>query len=493
MLTREEIKAIYDQGPEAVIALVERLCAVIASQQQQMAPLQAQVATLQARVKDLEDQLALNSRNSSQPPSSDTLAPRTRSLRTPSGRTPGAQPGHPGQTLKLVATADRVVRHAPEACRQCGAPLEAVAGSEGGERRQVFDLPPLKLEVTEHRLVHKRCPSCGQDNHGAFPADVTTLTQYGPEIKALAVLLVHGQLLPWQRTCELLGDVFGHPIAEGTLQEALRECAAGLQEPEQAIKQAITQAPVAHFDETGCSVADERQWLHTASTPQLTHYATHPKRGVEATQDIGILPKFVGTAHHDAYASYFHYDCAHALCNAHHLRELTFVQERMGQAWATELKSLLLEIKTAVKQAQQAGQSSLPESQQEEFITRYRQGLAAGLALPENQPPPPAGKRGRVKQNKAKNLLDRLQKYEAETLAFMRDFRVAFDNNQAERDLRMVKVQQKVSGCFRTTSGAQIFCRIRGYISTMKKQGVHILFALKNVFSGKPLMPELSG
>jgi transposase len=444
-------------------------------------------------VKELEDQMALDSRNSSNPPSSDPPGPRTRSLRETSGRKPGAQPGHPGHTLKLVATPDRVVRHAPEACSRCGAPLEDVIGREGGERRQVFDLPPLKLEVTEHRLMHKPCSWCGQENQGVFPADVPTLTQYGPEIKALAVLLVQGQLLPWQRTCQLLSDLFGQPIAEGTLPAALQECAAGLQETESAIKQAIRQAEVAHFDETGCYVADQRHWLHTASTARLTHYATHPKRGTQATQEIGILPGFTGTAQHDASASYFHYPCAHALCNAHHLRELTFIQERMGQAWAGQMKRLLLEIKTAVEAAQQAGHNRLPDSQQQEFVTRYRQVLEAGLALPENQPPPPNGHRGRVKQTKAKNLLDRLAKYEAETLAFMRCWSVAFDNNQAERDLRMVKVQHKVSGCFRTTSGAQMFCRIRGYISTMKKQGVHILSALKSVFSGHPLMPELSG
>jgi transposase len=475
------------------MALVERLCAVIAPHQQQITQLQAEVATLRARVKALEDQLALNSHNSSKPPSSDAPGPRTRSLREPSRRQPGAQPGHPGRTLKLAAAPARVVRHAPQACHRCGTWLAAVAGTEGSERRQVFDVPPLKLEVTEHRVVHKTCPTCGHENQGVFPADVTTLAQYGSEIKALAVLLVHGQLLPGQRTCQLLSDLFGQPIAEGTLPAAIQDCAAGLQEVEAAIKQAITQAAVAHFDETGCSVADQRQWLHTASTRHLTHDATHPKRGAEATQAIGILPHLTGTAQHDAFASSFTYDCAHAMCNAHHLRELTFIQERMGQVWAAEMKRLLREIKTAVEAAQQAGHSRLSEGQQQEFITRYRQVVAAGLALPENQPPPPSGHRGRVKQTKAKNLLDRLHKYEAETLAFMRDFRVAFDNNQAEPDLRMVKVQQKVPGCFRTTNGAQMFCRIRGHLSTMKKQGVHILSALKSVFSGKPLMPEWSG
>lgn len=255
------------------------------------------------------------------------------------------------------------------------------------------------------------------------------------------------------------------------------------------IKAAVTKAPVANFDETGFYVSARREWLHVASTPLLTYYSPHAKRGSVACDEIGILPNFSGRAIHDAWGTYFKYSCLHGLCNAHHLRELTFVEEQLKQAWGKEMKDLLLDIKQNVEQAREDGANSLPEMQQREFESAYDRVIASGLALPENQPPPPNGKRGRQKQSKAKNLLDRLSQHKAETLAFMYDFAVPFDNNQAERDLRMVKVQQKISGCFRSSAGAKAFCRIRGYISTMKKQGRNVLAALSSVFAGQPLSP----
>ena len=479
MLTREEIGSVYEQGPEAVIALIAGLC--------------TQLTELTARVKELEERLTLDSHNSSKPPSSDPPANRARSSRTPSGKKPGAQPGHPGTTLKAVETPEHVVQHAPEACAGCGAALAGIPGVETADRRQVFELPPLKLEVTEHRVLEKTCPRCGRVSGGEFPATVTPGTQYGEGLKAVAVYLLNYQLLPWQRACELLGDLVHQPLAEGTLHAALQSCATGLTEIDEAIKRALTHAAVGHFDETGLYVADRRQWLHVASTPRLTHYAAHPQRGAVATAEIGILPQFHGRAMHDAFAPYFGYPCAHALCNAHHLRELTFVHEQLGQAWAGALKDLLREIKHAVEHAQAAGATSLPVAVSQQFEAAYAHLLNEGLHLADNQPPPPTGQRGRRKQSKAKNLLERLSKYRRETLAFMEDFRVPFDNNLAERDLRMMKVQQKVSGCFRTPAGAQVFCRIRGYISTMKKQGQHVLTALKSVFTGQPVMPALQG
>lgn len=477
MLTRDEIRAVYDQGPEAVIELVESLA--------------AQIATLSARVKALEDRLATNSRNSSKPPSSDAPAHRTRSLRTPSGKKPGAQVGHPGTTLTMTDTPDHVVTHAPALCVSCGASLAEVAGMETPQRRQVFDLPPLRLEVTEHRVLVKPCPACGAPNAGQVPDEVKPGAQYGAGVKALAVCLQQEQLLPMERTCQLLGDLFGQPIAEGTLQAALEECAQVLEPIESQIKQAITQAAVAHFDETGCSVAGHRDWVHVASTDQLTHYAVHPKRGCAATDEIGILPAFSGRAVHDAYGTYTPYECQHALCNAHHLRELTFLHEVEGCAWAGPFQELLSTIKTAVDEAREAGASHLPATQREAFEAHYQHLLEEGFAEEALKPPPPSGQRGRKKQSKAKNLLDRLDQRREEVLAFMYDFTVPFDNNQAERDLRMVKVQQKVSGTFRTREGAQKFCRIRGYISTLKKQGKHVLSALRRLFSGSPVVPAL--
>jgi transposase len=483
MLSREDIKVAYEQGPDAVVALVEGL----------ITHFQQQIEQLQTQVKELQDRLALNSSNSSKPPASNPPAQRTKSLRTASSKKPGAQPGHTGATLTATPTPDEVVVHSAITCGGCGQSLTEVTGQETTDRRQVFDLPPLKLTVTEHRVCEKRCPFCATLNGATFPVEVPPGTSYGPNFKSLAVYLVEEQLLPWQRTCGLLRDVFGQPLAEGTLGSALQQCANGLAKPEAAIKQALTQAPVAHFDESGLYVAGRREWLHVASTAQLTHYGTHAKRGTVAMDEIAILPKFKGRALHDGWASYFAYACAHGLCNAHHLRELTFVEEQLAQSWAREMKDLLLEIKAAVEQAQTQDASSLPERQQTQFEKSYDEILATGLALPANQPPPPDGKRGRRKQSKAKNLLNRLSKYKAETLAFMYDFQVPFDNNQAERDVRMVKVQQKVSGCFRSRNGAQTFCRIRGYISTMKKQGRNVLAALSSVFTGQPLSPLPDG
>ncbi len=483
MLSREEIKTTYDQGPDAVLALVEGLVATF----------QQQVEELRAQVKELQDRLALNSRNSSKPPSSNTPAQRPKSSRTRSGKKPGAQQGHPGTTLKASPTPDHIVVHSASACHDCGQSLSDAAGQETDDRRQVFDLPPMKLDVTEHRLLKQVCPRCGTLNCGEFPAGVAPGVQYGPNLKSLAIYFVQYHLLPWQRTCEMMGDLFGQSIAEGTIFAALNECADGLEKPAAEIKAAITQAAVANFDETGLSIAGRREWLHVASTPLLTHYGSHTRRGAEATREIGILPEFTGRAIHDAWSPYFRYGCAHRLCNAHHLRELTFVHEQMGQAWAEGMKDLLVEIKQAVEQASERGATALPKAQQRRFERIYDRLIAAGLRLPENQPPPPEGKRGRPKQSKEKNLLDRLSQRKGETLAFMSDFAVPFDNNQAERDLRMVKVQQKVSGCFRSSGGAQMFCRIRGYISTIKKQGRNVLAALSSVFAGQPLSPLPEG
>jgi transposase len=487
MVNREEIIKVYEQGPEAVVALVESLYSLIERQQIQIAQQQEQINALTARVKELEDRLAINSRNSSQPPSSDSPGKLTKSLRRPSGKKPGAQKGHPGKMLKAHPNPDRILHHSPPACRDCGQNLEeAVASSESTERRQVFDLPPIKLEATEHRTVNKVCPACGTLNCGEFPADVAPGVQYGHHLKALAVYLINYQLLPWQRTCELISDLTGQLIAEGTLAAALTECAQNLEQPEREILQAIQQAEVGHFDETGLYVAGRRQWLHVASTGSLTHYGTHRKRGAEAINDIDILPKFTGRAIHDHFPPYLNYSCDHALCNAHHLRELTFIHEQKHQAWAGEMKQLLVKIKQTVDQAAATGANALSTAQQRKFERTYDRLISEGMQLLENQQSQRTGKRGPVKQSKAKNLLDRLSHHKRETLAFMSDFAVPFDNNQAERDLRMVKVQQKISGCFRTDEGAKNFCRIRGYISTVKKQGRHVLSAIVSVFAGKP-------
>jgi len=295
-------------------------------------------------------------------------------------------------------------------------------------------------------------------------------------------------LLPLGRTAAVLAEVFGCPIAEGTVERAVADCHDRLATAEAAIKQGVTAAAVAHFDETGVNINGTTAWLHVASTPQLTFYAIHAKRGQGAMDAIDVLPRFRGRALHDGLASYWRYrQCAHGLCNAHHLRELTFVEEQLGQGWAKDLKGLLGEIKQAVDTAREQGRPSLPVAVQQEFARRYDAHLEDGAQA--NPPPPPTGKRGRPKRGKAGSLVDRLREHKEATLAFMTDFSIPFDNNQAERDIRMTKVREKISGCFRTSTGAERFCRIRGYISTLRKQGQPILAALGHAIVGDSPLP----
>jgi transposase len=493
MTTCEEILALYESGPEeAVVALVQTLLARLESQEQQ-------IAALNARIMELENRLAKNSRNSHKPPSSDGLAKKTKkkkSLRQKTARKPGGQPGHPGTTLYLVDRPDRIIHHSPTACATCGTSLDRMPETSGFERRQVHDVPPLVgLEVTEHRALSKICLLCKSTTSGSFPPGVSQPAQYGERLKALGVYLQEYQLLPFARTREMLFDLFGAAPSEGTLATAKAECHARLKPVEKAIKRAISKAEVAHFDETGVRIGAKTHWLHQAGTRSLTFYAHHEKRGREALDAIGILPAFGGTSVHDGFSSYFTYQqCAHALCNAHLLRELTALheqqqQQQQQQQWAGRMIGLLREVETAVEEVRTTGGRRLQPAEREAFEARYERLLGEGFRA--NPPPPPTGKRGRPKQSAAKNLLDRLDKHRRAVLRFMDDFAVPFDNNLAERDLRMVKVHQKVSGCFRSPEGASFFCRIRGYISTLRKQGYHVLSALQSVFSGKPYMPQL--
>ena len=351
-----------------------------------------------------------------------------------------------------------------------------------------MDLPPVKARVIEHQVETKGCPACGAETSGQFPAGVQAPAQYGPGVATVAVYLNQEQLLPLARTGAVLAEVFGGPIAEGTLEHAVAACDEPLAETEAAIKRGVAAAGVAHVDETGLHVGGKGSWLHVASTSHLTFYAAHRKRGRVALDAIGVVPNFRGWAVHDGLASYWQYEqCAHALCNAHHLRELTFVEEELGQSWAKDLKEVLLEIKRAVAEARGHGRAVLAAEVRRAFERRYDALLEAGLQA--NPTPEPTGKRGRPKRGKAGSLVDRLRVHKGATLAFMDDFAVPFDNNQAERDIRMTKVRQKISGCFRTTTGADRFCRIRGYISTLRKQGIPILSALGKALGGAPPMP----
>jgi len=487
MMTREEAQAIYRAGEEAVVRVLLEMDRRIHTLERQVQDLTARLEASEQRVKHLEDQLAKNSRNSSKPPSTDGFQkPAPKSLREKSARPSGGQPGHAGQTLAMVEKPDRIEPHRVECCVRCGCSL-AHRPPDGLEKRQVHDLPPLRLTVTEHQAEIKIC-ACGHTNKATFPEGVNAPVQYGPGVKAAAVYLKNYQLLPYERTCELLGDFFSCPMSEGALANIIGECHERLEAPVQQIKEQIAQAPVAQFDESGLRVEKKLWWLHVASTSTATYYDIHPKRGSQALDAIGILADFIGRAIHDFWKAYFGYECAHGLCNAHHLRELVFVYEQHHQVWANAMIHCLRDIKAAVEQARPTA-DGLTQDQLRSFEARYQSILDQGYAQNPLVPAPAGNKRGRRKKTKPRNLLERLDKHRREALAFMYDFNVPFDNNLAERDIRMMKVQQKISGMFRSQKGAKAFCRIRSYLSTARKNALGALNAIARVFSGDPFVP----
>jgi transposase len=452
--------------------------------------LQAQIASLTQHVKDLQDRLAKDSHNSSLPPSSDRFVRQPKSLRKKSEKPSGGQKGHPGTTLQFSQTPDEVIEHRVSVCASCHDDLRQVEACVT-LRRQVVDIPAPRLLVQEHRAEQKLCPRCQQLTQAEFPAGVTAPIQYGPLIGAVAVYLTQQQLLPLERTCEVLRDLLGAHMSEGTVGELIQRTACQLAPVEQQIKAVLQQAAVIHQDETSMSVAGQRCWEHVTSTATLTHYQMHPSRGQEALNAIGIMPGFKGISIHDAWGSYFLYDCAHAFCLVHVLRELVFQAEQQGAVWASELIDLLLLMKQATQDARQQGKHWLDPLEVLDWERALLQVLAEADRLTPRATAPP-GTKGRVKQSAARNLLDRLLTHQPAVFCFLEDLRVDFDNNLAERDLRMLKVQQKVSGCFRSPAGAHAFSRIRGYLSTLRKQGLPLLSALQATLAGHPLLPALA-
>jgi transposase len=451
------------------------------------AALIAIIVELQQEVRALRDQLAKNSQNSGKPPSSDGLK-KARSLREKGGRRSGGQVGHEGHTLKMVERPDHLERHPVTVCPRCATDLSEVV-PEGVERRQVFDVPPVHLEVTEHQAEVKHCPHCGQRVRGCFPTGVTQPVQYGPHLAAQAVYLTVYQLIPLARTCELFEDFYGQSPSQAFMLEAQMACQQQIDPVLDRIQQGLAASEVVHFDESGVRVEGGLNWLHTAGTQRLTYYAIHPKRGQAGMQAIGILPHFRGRAIHDHWSPYLKFkNCQHAFCNAHHLRELRFIVEQYDQAWAQDMAHLLLDIKAEVE-ATPSDHSSLSPERIADYERRFDDLLRQGFEANPPPDPPPPGRRGRKKQSPARNLLDRLEQHTAATLVFMHDFRVPFDNNLAERDVRMVKLKAKISGTFRTRSGADTFCAIRSYISTARKQSYNVIAAIHDAFLGQPFMP----
>ena len=466
MLTPEEFSLIYQQGEEATYAFFRELF--------------DKVTRVEERVHTLEVQKNKNSTNSSKPPSTDAFRKPLPNLRKKTGRKSGGQTGSPGKTLQMRTECDVTLVHSPEDCSHCGASLQNTPACQT-DQAQVHDLPPQKLVVTAHLRQHKCCPRCKHQTVAAFPEGVRAGAQYGPRFKALAVYLQYGQLLPFDRTAQLFAEVFDAPVSEGSLLTFLQEAAQTLVPVEQEITTQLLTQPVLHFDETGMRVGTKLQWVHVTATDRLTFYAPHARRGREALDAIGILPQFGGTALHDCFGTYFGYDVRHGLCNVHLCRELKGLWEACPQPWIRRLLRFLFGLKQRRERVLAAGGTGFSPEALAGFERVYLRLLALGAA--QNPARPASGKRGKTKQSVGYNLLKRLSDHRSSVLRFAWDFGVPFSNNQAERDIRMVKLRQKVSGCFRSAEGAAMFCRVRGFVSTLRKQGQPLLSALGRVFS----------
>ena len=458
---------------DATLRKVEKLL----SEEKGLSPaVRSMIELLVLLITLLAGRLNRNSRNSSKPPSSDPN--RKRESKAKGERKAGGQKGRDGVTLKKVDNPDEVEVIKVDRRKYPRSKYKVV----GYEARQVFDIKISRV-VTEYRAEVVE-DAKGNRIVASFPEGVTKAVQYGPDLKAHAVYMSQYQLIPYKRIQEYFEGQIGIPLSEGSIYNFNREAYESLEPFDVRAREELTKSEVMHVDETGINKNGDRYWLHSASNSLWTYFFPHERRGTEAINSIGILPEFRGILCHDHLKSYYTYsNCMHALCNAHHLRELEGVWEDDNkQEWAKEMKALLKEINRATSDA--GGILGTDES--EKYRQRYRTILQNAEA--ESSPPDETnrkGKRGRVRRTKARNLLERLRKYEGDVLRFMDNKNVPFTNNLAENDIRMTKVQQKISGCFRSLERAKIFCRIRSYLSTCRKQGVNLSRALQMLFRGE--------
>ncbi len=422
----------------------------------------------------LANRLNLNSTNSSKPPSSDPN--RKKQPKRKTGRKAGGQKGHVGSTLKRVDNPDRV--KLIEIDRRTLPPGKYK--QVGFDTRQVFDIDISRV-VTEYRAQILE-DEAGDRFVASFPKSVTKAVQYGTGLKAHSVYMSQFQLVPYNRIREHFEDQLNIPVSEGSIFNFNKEAHRLLGDFEIRVKNELAASDLAHADETGINIGGKGHWLHSLSNDSWTLYHPHEKRGLDAINDMGVLPRFNGTLCHDHWKPYYKFDCTHALCNAHHIRELTRAWEQDGQQWAKKLKKLLETISRKVTDA--GGALDVKESAK--YRRKYRNIIKQGdIECPEPVRPKKKGKRGRIKRSKSRNLLERLRDYEEDTLRFTDNELVPFSNNLGENDIRMTKVQQKISGCFRSMDGARIFCRVRSYLSTCRKQGVKSSEALNLLFEGK--------
>ena len=458
MMTKEQFSSIYYQGLDSAWLEFEKL---------------------QKLINEQARRLKLNSSNSSKPPSTDVN--KKNNSRTENGRKSGGQPGHKGSTLKQVEQADTIIFHHPVECI-CGYKCAATDLFVEKEKRQVIDIPKPLIKTSEHVLTVLKCPCCGTEVRGEFPKDVKAPVQYGANLKSYLVYLMIYQLLPYKRTADLFKNLHDLPISEGTLNNILKDFAERIEIPVEFIKQQIIDSELAHFDESGLYAEGRRDWLHVASTRLYTFYFHHKARGFEATEAGGILNEFQGTACHDYWNTYYKYECMHSLCNAHHMRDLQGVFDSNNLQWALDMKSFFSAAKKIVDTAKEASKTELENQLIKELNKHYQQIIDAGYKVIPSPPPRKKGQRGRIKKGRAYALLERLDIKRDEILDFIYDFSKPFDNNQAERDIRMIKVKQKISGTFRSSVMANNFCKIRSFISTAIKHSVNVYDAISGVY-----------
>lgn len=458
---------------------------------QELAALRAENAALRQEVADLRRRLGKDSSNSSKPPSSDGPAKKPRiagSLRGVSGKQSGGQPGHRGDTLRPVARPDRIERHAATQCGHCQAGLTAAMATRV-EKRQVFEMPQPRLEVTEHQAQIYTCACCRGVTRAAFPAGVTAAVQYGPRIRAAAIYLNVQHLVPEDRVGEIMHDLFGAALLCPASIAAWGEQKAKAWAVVAAdIAAQVAAAAVRHLDETGFRIGGKTRWLHTACTAALTHYRVSEQRGAMPDTLRG------GVIVHDHFKPYFTLQgVEHALCNAHHLRELKALIEIEKEPWAGRMSRLLVRAARRVQRAIAQGKTGLAAGSARRIAAVYEAILRRGLAFHAALPPLArrAGARGRSPKRVGHNLLERLRDHKTQVLRFVSDFAVPFTNNQAEQDIRMMKVKMKISGGFRTHAGAETFATLRSVLSTARKQGRNIL----RILTATPaaLIQELSG
>lgn len=440
------------------------------------------IRLLTERVKELEGQKNKDSHNSHIPPSKGIV--KVKNSREATGKKPGGQKGHKGITLEQISNADKIELHKVTSCKTCGIDLSKQE-VDSYEKRQEFDLPKIKIEVTEHQAEIKIC-KCGCTNKATFPETIKAPVQYGLNIQSLCINLGNYQFLSYDRISELMEDLTGYRINESTINKQNERLYNNLETFEEKTIEHIKNCYLSHHDESGIYCEGDRIWLHSSSTKNVTHYGVDAQRGKDATDRIGILPGRNGKIVHDSWATYFMYtNNAHGLCNAHHLRELTWFEEEENASWAGPLKKLLLEAKQQVEQAQLEEKKELAQEKITAIRKRYQtiidEGIK-GIPIPKFL----IKKRGKPKKPKQLNFLERFVKHKDSVLAFVSDFNVPFDNNLAERDIRMVKVKQKVSGTFRSLNGAKYFARIRSYISTLKKNKQNVFEGIRNAIAGNP-------